>query len=317
MMKKNSLFLILICLIAVIQLQAQQLYHFNQYLFNDLILNPAVAGTGPCKVIGLDSRKQWYGFDGSPRTQNIYFHGTFFKKTGLGVIILNDNAGAIKITGGELDYSYHAIKNKNHILTFGLGASILNYKIDQSGFNPEFKNDPTLTTASQSKTNFDISSGIYYRNKYFLVSLGAKNLLQTKLNVSNTNQTKIVRNYFFNATYNFILNKKIRFEPSVFLSSIGKPIPQIYGATKFVFYDLFWLGAGYRMRDAVVLFCGAEIGQFTVGYGFDYSTSLIRAFNNGGHEVVIKFNFCKKNKDNLFKAEETKRGSKSGYCPVW
>ena len=56
----------------------QKLYHFNQYLFNELILNPATAGSTPCKMMGLNIRKQWAGFAGSPETQDLFFHGPFF-----------------------------------------------------------------------------------------------------------------------------------------------------------------------------------------------------------------------------------------------
>lgn len=298
-------------------LYAQQEYHFNQYLFNDLILNPAIAGTGPCKVIGIDARKQWVGFAGSPTTQDIYFHGTFFKKTGLGGILFNDVAGAIKMTGLEVDYSYHAIKNKDHLLTFGLGVTVLKYTINQSGFQPELNNDPTLSTQSPSKITSDIAGGVYYKNKFFLVSFCAKQLVQSKLDVSNTGNTKFIRHYFFTASYNVIINKKTRYEPSLFIRSIGKPIPQIDLSSKFIFNDTYWLGAGYRMRDAVIVFAGIEIGQFTIGYGYEYSVSLLRKFNAGSHEIFLKFNFCKKNKGNLFKVEDTKRGYKSVYCPVW
>ncbi len=221
------------------------------------------------------------------------------------------------MTGLELDYSYHAIKNKDQLLTFGLGSHVLKYSINQSKFQPEFSNDPTLTTPSTSKLSTDITSGIYYKNKYFLVSIGAKQLIQPKIKVSNTGDTKLIRHYFFNVSYNGIINKKLRYEPSLFLRSIGKPIPQIDISNEFVYLDTYWLGLGYRMRDAAIAYIGIEIGQYTIGYGYEYSTSLLRKYNSGSHEVFFKFSFCKKNKGNLFTSENIKRESKSIFCPTW
>lgn len=296
---------------------AQQQYHFNQYVFNDLILNPAIAGTGPCKVIGLDIRKQWVGFAGSPSTQNIYFHGGFHKKMGLGVIVFNDVAGAIKMTGIEIDFAYHLIKNKNQLLSFGISNTLINSTIDQSGFMPETKDDKTLTTIGPSKITDDVAAGVFYKNKYFLVSLSAKQILQSNFDVDYSGKNKFIRHYFFSASYNVIVSKKIRIEPSVFIRSIGKPAPQLDFTSKFLFHDMYWLGAGYRLRDAVIVFAGIELGQFTVGYGYEYSVSQLRKFNSGTHEVFLKFNFCKKSKGNLFETKEIKRTSKSVYCPVW
>lgn len=319
-MKRYIFLFVFLC--CVYPLWSQQLYHFNQYLFNDLILNPAVAGTNPCKTMGLDLRKQWVGFDGSPATQTVFFHGKFLKKVGLGSILYNDKAGAVSTLGTELDYAYQPVRNRDHLLSFGLGASVLQYSMNQSDFQPETANDPSLTGASPSKVTFDMSTGVYYKNNYFLISFGAKHLLQTKLNISNTNNNKLIRHYYFSASYNVLINNKVHFEPSVFIRSIGRPLPQTDFSAKFIFNDLYWLGLSYRFRDAAIVFAGIDLGQFTIGYGFEYSLSLLNPYTNGSHEVFLKYRFCKDNNENLFTSEiegvkKRRRGYRSVDCPVW
>jgi type IX secretion system PorP/SprF family membrane protein len=324
-MIRNIYFICFLFLLMFVESRAQQLYHFNQYLFNDLILNPAVAGTKPCKIIGLDYRKQWIGFDGSPTTQDLFFHGHFFKRTGLGAIVYNDKAGAAGMLGGELDYAFHAIRNSRQILSFGLGATVLQYSLNQTGFVPEIPGDPSVDGSNPKKITYDIAGGVYYKNNYFLVSFGAKHLLQPKLNISNTNDNKIIRHYYLTVSYNFWLRNDIRCEPSVFLRMIGPPMPQVDLAARFIFRDLFWLGLDYRLRDGLIGFGGIELGGFTLGYGYDYTLSRIMPYNSGTHELFLSYKICSKGdrqgstgaglRNNL--QTKGKRGTKSNQCPVW
>ncbi|HZY35892.1 MAG TPA: type IX secretion system membrane protein PorP/SprF, partial [Mucilaginibacter sp.] len=47
---------------------AQQTVQFSQYVFNGLAVNPAYAGYKEDWTLNLDSRIQWAGFPGAPRT---------------------------------------------------------------------------------------------------------------------------------------------------------------------------------------------------------------------------------------------------------
>lgn len=303
-------------------LPAQQLYHFYHTLFNDLMLNPAAAGINHCKIAGVDIRKQWVGFSGSPETQNAFFHGSFYKKTGLGAIFFNDKAGAVKFNGMELDYAYQPIKNRDHILSFGLGATVLQYSLDNSSFKPELSGDPNLAGKMSKAMDFDAATGVYYKNNYFLVSIGIKHLIQPKFKLGDTHGNVIVRHYYLTASYNVIMNRKFRFEPSVFIRSIGRPFPQFDFSSKIIMKDKYWYGLAYRHKDAVIVFVGMDIGQLSVGYNYEYVVSMLNYNTSGSHELLLKYTFCKTNINNLCTDEEysdkrKRRRYKSVNCPVW
>ena len=65
-----SVICLLICEICVSQQDAL----YSQYMFNPLVLNPAVAGTAEGVSMVLLSRSQWLGFEGAPSTQTFSIH---------------------------------------------------------------------------------------------------------------------------------------------------------------------------------------------------------------------------------------------------
>ena len=54
--------------------------------------------------------------------------------------------------------------------------------------------------------------------------------------------------------------------------------------------NVFTLGAAYRLDNAVSGLAGFQIsnGMF-VGYAYDYNTNSLGEFNQGSHEVILKF----------------------------
>jgi hypothetical protein len=54
----------------------------------------------------------------------------------------------------------------------------------------------------------------------------------------------------------------------------------------------FWVGAGYRLQDAVIVTAGLEImPNLKLGYSYDYTTSDIRTYSSGTHEVMLGYCF--------------------------
>ena len=65
---------------------AQQDPQFSQYQFNQMVINPAYAGSRDALSAVVNVRQQWSGFDGAPRTQAFSLHGPLKKKRiGLGL----------------------------------------------------------------------------------------------------------------------------------------------------------------------------------------------------------------------------------------
>ena len=61
------------------------------------------------------------------------------------------------------------------------------------------------------------------------------------------------------------------------------------------FYQKFWLGFSYRNEDAVSLLVGLHINDWMkFGYAYDYVTSEINNISSGSHELVLGFQFNRK-----------------------
>ena len=59
----------------------------------------------------------------------------------------------------------------------------------------------------------------------------------------------------------------------------------------------FRLGLSYRNQDAVSVILGANItDEIRLAYAYDYITSDINDLSSGSHEVVVGFQFNRKNR---------------------
>ena len=77
---------ILFCLIGLLTLPAlsQQLPQYSQYLLNDYVLNPAIAGSKDYFEAKSNHRFQWVGITDAPRTFILSMNGPFkFKNMGV------------------------------------------------------------------------------------------------------------------------------------------------------------------------------------------------------------------------------------------
>src|ERR1043165_4826343 len=77
MKKVFSCFLFMIGTVSVIF--AQQRPHYTQYVLNNFILNPAVAGIENYTDLKISHRHQWVGLEGSPVTTYLTIHGPLTK----------------------------------------------------------------------------------------------------------------------------------------------------------------------------------------------------------------------------------------------
>ncbi|MCX6210220.1 MAG: PorP/SprF family type IX secretion system membrane protein, partial [Bacteroidetes bacterium] len=71
----------IICLFSIVSLSvfAQQRPHYSQYIMNNFIINPAVAGIENYWDMKAAHRQQWVGLQGAPTTTYVTIHGPLRK----------------------------------------------------------------------------------------------------------------------------------------------------------------------------------------------------------------------------------------------
>ena len=124
-MKKIAIVAILITIATAGKAQYDAL--FTQYMFNEMFINPAYAGSKEAMSATLLHRQQWVNFPGRPITTSFSLHGPLMQnKMGLGLSVLNEKIGVLNRNLVYVSYAYRLKTGDNGTLAFGLMGGIHN-----------------------------------------------------------------------------------------------------------------------------------------------------------------------------------------------
>ncbi|WP_406683382.1 type IX secretion system membrane protein PorP/SprF [Seonamhaeicola sp. MEBiC1930] len=275
---------------------AQQDPQYTDYMFNTLTVNSAYAGSrGHLTVTGLN-RTQWVGLDGAPETQSFSVDSPVGKNVGLGFSIVNDRVGPSDEFFFDANFSYTIHLNDESKLSFGIkgGGRMLNVDFTKGTYQQQegiFQNINNKFLAT-------IGAGVYWHNEDAYVGLSVPNFLTDEHYDEVQDAVAAERlHYFLIGGKVFDLSPKVKFKPA-FLGKfvIGAPIIVDLSAN-FLFSDTLRLGAAYRWDDSVSGLIGLQITpQLMVGYAYDFTTTELQNFNNGTHEIMLRFELKSKEK---------------------
>ena len=287
----------IILMICVTVAKSQQDPMFTQYMFNQVIVNPGYAGSGEVANVTVLNRQQWVGFDGAPKTFAITANTPIPKiDCGVGFSLINDIIGPTKQTGFFVDYSYQLKVSEKGKLGMGLKAGFTYYKANLLDIQTIDDNDVAFARNIDGdvKANFGIGF-FYYTNDFyagFSIPKLLNNDLTTGFSVNNEKLSLSERHYYIIAGKVFDLNEKLKFRPSL-LTKINKGAPiQIDLTANFILNEKIWLGAMYRIGDAFGVMVQFQlIKSLRVGYAYDLTTTYLRRYNSGTHEIMVSFDF--------------------------
>jgi len=294
--KNYGLMLILIMFQSVST--AQQDPHFTQYFDNMLFVNPAYAGSrGMLNVTGIH-REQWVGFDGRPRSTTFSVHSPLtYESVGLGMTLVNDQAGPVKQTMVYADFSYTLkFKNPEHKLSVGLKAGMNLINVGTDGLVTDVPSDPKLLQNVQNRINPNIGAGLYYHTPRFFVGVSTPKMLENSYDgASKTNKER--RHYFGIIGGVVPLNEVWKLRPAAQVKmAVGAPM-SIDLSTAGIYREKIWLGATYRVAAAFGAFVQYQISpQFKLGVATDFGTQAIRNYNYGTFEILASYDFTFKKK---------------------
>ncbi len=266
---------------------AQQLPHFSQYMQNDFVLNPAVAGSYDYSPILLTFRSQWTGFNDAPTTQTVSAHTPLTQNMGVGGFLFNDKTGPISRMGLQLAYAYHLRVGAKSYLSFGLGAILYQHVLDKGLITLDESDDNAMLGNKTRKFMADAVFGMKYTYEGFYFGFSAPQLVQSELKLSDSNLNKLVRHYFVNTGYKINVTDVFAMEPSILFKAIATAPMQIDANLKFIYKDFLWLGTSFRNGDAAVVMLGVKKNSFQFGYSYDATLSNIRKYSSGSHEIVM------------------------------
>ncbi|WP_299060347.1 PorP/SprF family type IX secretion system membrane protein [uncultured Polaribacter sp.] len=183
------------------------------------------------------------------------------------------------------------------------GTDTIEYEIcDLSGFcdkatvtimvNPIL--DPLNVPVNEVTPN--VGAGIYYYTDKFYFGASAPNFLETRhLDKSLVSTASENTHFFVTSGYVFDLTDNLKFKPSTMLKGVaGAPLSvDING--NFLINEKFEIGLSHRLDDSVSGMLGFQVNKnFRVGYAYDHTITPFGEFNTGSHEIMLLFDFTKK-----------------------
>ena len=300
-MKFSKYILGLVLLATSIVSLGQQTPQYTQYMFNDFIINPAIAGTHDYYQIRTTNRFQWVGLKDAPITNTLSVYGPHKSQPmGWGGYVLSDNTGPTGKIGLYGAYGYHINIQRDMQLSFGLSIGFTQYKVDTKKITFEEEE----VAFDKNKYTFmkpDAIAGVYlYASRYF-AGISVDQLFNSKLKIfkEDTAITSSVFNrlkshFTMVGGYKFNLNRDFDMEPTILLRATGKTIPQAEVTAKAIYQKMVWLAITFRTSDAVSILAGYNHkDKIYIGYSYDITYSKIRIKSGGTHEIMIGARFNK------------------------
>ena len=284
-------------LLLVIPVTAQQSPHYTQYMFNEFVINPALAGTADYFQIRTNHRFQWIGLTDPPLTNTLSFYGPHAKMPmGYGVYIYNDVTGPTSRTGLTGAYAYNIRINNSIKLSFGINFGLMQYKLDGTQLSPKDLSDLAIQSVVTSAYVPDAGLGLYLYSKDFYAGFSTSQLFNNKLKLYEVKSglNKLKSHFYLTGGYRYSLNKDYTLEPSLIIKGTAPKAFNFDISARVIYKKLFWGGLSFRLKDAVSILLGYYYeDKFSFGYAYDLGVTSLRKFNSGSHELMIGYKFGK------------------------
>lgn len=269
---------------------AQQIALNSQYVYNEMVVNPAAVGLKDYTPVGFQFRRQWMGIDAAPVTQTVFANGYMGAGMGIGGTIFNDVTGPTRRTGLNVALAYHLKLGSNYNLSFGLGSSLTQFYLNRDKLVTEIQGDQAILNNTNNQLVPDANAGLWLSSERLFVGVSAFNLVQSKVDlfsIQNNITNTLNRTMYFMGGYAIKASDKLDITPSV-LFRFMMDAPFALDVNLIATYDKkFWFGGSYRLNDAAVIMAGVNVGQLMFGYSYDLSLSELRTYNSGSHEILI------------------------------
>ena len=290
MKRLNIIFLFLISSVVTVQAQYDPLY--NQYVFNQMLINPAYAGAFDNVSITFMSRMQWTGIQGAPITNSLTAHSSIFdNKGGAGIYILNDKLGVSNNTEAFATFSYKVDFGKAK-LAMGLQGGVIQYKYNYNELNMEFVNDPSFIPTDENfiKPNFGV--GLLFYSEYYYVGLSIPRILNIEVNDGVKESTRYQKHFYISGGVVLPLSEIIKIKPSTLIRVVENQVSVDLNVSVLI-NELVWAGIIMRNFNTFGFIAELQISdKFRIGYSLELPSTKLITNQWGTHEIMIGFDFA-------------------------
>lgn len=313
--------LIVILLLSVIQLNAQQLPNFTIYRDQWNVINPAALSNNYIInelnfTVGGAYRRNWLNVNDAPETQILNFEMVLEDRNAVfGAHVINDRTGKLGQTGFYGNYAYILDMGgrTDRALVIGLGAGLVQYgaKLSEIDF-PDLTNRPSIDD-NLMYPDFSLGAFFYEEDQYYLgVSIPQVFGLDTRFisengryDVKRLPHVYAVAGKYFDS---FLGNSTSFLETSGWLRYVPNAPISLDLNARLQISELYWAGLGFgtalgqkftgsaRLETGFVL--GEQVrienGQFKIGLAYDLPlVAPLPRYFGGAFEVHLLYSWWK------------------------
>jgi type IX secretion system PorP/SprF family membrane protein len=303
--------LILSCLFVTQHVKAQYDAMFTQYMFNEMFINPAYAGSKEAMSATLLHRQQWVSFPGRPVTTSFALHGPVLEnKMGLGLSVLNEKIGVLNRSLIYGSYAYRLTVHEGGTLALGLMGGIENQVNEFSKLKlTDVANapaDPMFSSNTPNILGANFGTGVYYTTSTFYAGLSIPRILDNELryNYRTRSDIKITSikpsrfTYYLTLGNVFKINNDLRIKANTMVKAVQNAHVQVDIGASALIKETVWAGFSYRTKSSLSLLLGFQANnQLLINYAYDYGVNKIQNYSQGSHEIVLNYLFSFKERN--------------------
>ena len=193
---------------------------------------------------------------------------------------------------------YHLRAGKHSKLALGLraGVSIYSARVSElrhwDAADPLYQQD--IVNAPLGKFGF----GLYWYDRTSYVGLSVPTIYaadgRITLDAPDGFDHYFTQHYYLHAGKVFPLGESLDIKPSTLVKYTPNAPVEADINCNVLYRERVWLGLGYRTGDALVAMVEYQISpQLRIGYAYDMTTSRLRNYTSGSHEVMLGIDFGK------------------------
>ena len=288
----KKIIILILAVISVITVSAQQDPQFTQNMFNKLANNPGFAGSRGVIATSILHRSQYMGFGdqggAAASTQNFSIDAELpFLYGGVGLNVVKDNIAQFSNLGLQVSYAYRTELGVGQI---GMGMSVGMFQsgLDGNKLNAAQSGDNAIPLSSVSGSKLDIGAGIYYNTQDVYIGISSSHMTEPVVEWSDGDSYPLARHYFLIAGYYHELNSLLSLNPSIYLKSDGAT-SQLDINTNLIYNNKMWGGVSYRLDEGISLLAGMNVNE-DLKFGLAYDVTMMNPMSNS-IEFMLGYNF--------------------------
>ena len=267
------------------------------YLYNYHYINPAYIGKNERTTVGIASRYQWVGFDGSPKTYALNAFSnikSLDEKVAVGGILINDKIGPENNFYVTADLAYHLFFDEA-ILSFGIRSGISSFSINLSSLELNDYSDNRLVGNTQKVVPV-IGTGLYFYTHNYFIGFSSPQLIQYELNTLSNTQSRVKRVYQFAGGHIGDINRNMALKLTAFVEYSKEQPLEAAIAPSLLIQEKLWLGTFLRSSKNIGFMTQwVSSNLLSLGYIFEYPLGISNNISfYGTHELTLSLRFDNK-----------------------